>query len=492
MTRRIPALLLVFAVTACSGVQRLDLGKSTSALAFRDRVDWTAAGDEAVGVLAGYLQTDTSNPPGNETRGAQYLAGVLAREGIASEIVEFAPGRGTLLARLPGDGTQRPLCLVSHIDVVPADGPKWPKDTQPFAGVVKDGVLWGRGALDMKGLGALEVMTLVWLHRLHVPLNRDVVLLAVADEEVASGGMRQAVEQLWPKIGCSHAVNEGGLGLRDMMFPGQTFFAVSVVEKGILWLKMTAHGPAGHGSTPLPGRAPERLLKAIAKLQAREQTPVMHASLRQSLAEAGHQHGGIAGYVLRHPGLHGMLVTGKLMDNPASRAALTNTVNVTGMQGGSEPNVVPSEVSATLDCRLLPGVKPAAFLASLRRIVDDPEVTFDVLYEAEASESPIDDPWFRALARHAIEGRPHAAVGPVLSVGFTDSLFLRPKGVHAYGLVPFEISQEEAATMHGANERVSTENVRRGLRVLLGAVLDVSSQAAGQNGQALSLPGQAR
>ena len=139
---------------------------------------------------------------------------------------------------------------------------------------------------------------------------------------------------------------------------------------------------------------------------------------------------------------------------------------------------MPAEVWAQLDCRLLPGHKPADMLLELTRLIDDPNIRFEVLHQAEANESPADDPFYRALARHAVEGRTHAVVGPVLSPGFTDSLHLRPLGVRAYGFVPFAASQEETGSMHGENERVSSENVRDGLRALFAAVVDVTALPA--------------
>src|SRR5205823_6200396 len=158
------------------------------------------------------------------TLGAEYLARILSAEGIESEIVEFAPGRGSLIARLPasGEGKQKPLCLLSHVDVVPAEADRWPKDTQPFSGAIdKEGTIWGRGALDMKGMGILELMTMIWIHRLKVPLDRELILLAVADEEVDSRGVKEMIK-IWDRIGCSEVVNEGGMGIRNLLFEGQT------------------------------------------------------------------------------------------------------------------------------------------------------------------------------------------------------------------------------------------------------------------------------
>jgi acetylornithine deacetylase/succinyl-diaminopimelate desuccinylase-like protein len=466
-------LLFVAALAACTTTPRPLRDPPTHAPL--PQLDWEAAGRESAQILSAYLQVDTVNPPGNETRGAEFLAAILQREGIDSEILEYAPGRGSLIARLKGSGKEKPICLLSHVDVVGFEAGDWKHP--PLSGHIDaDGVVWGRGALDMKGLGVVELMTLVWLKRLGVPLTRDVVLVAVADEEVDNGGARFLVEQQWDKLGCSHLVNEGGIGVTTPLVPGKTLYAISVAEKGLLWLRMKAKGASGHGSTPMPGRAPERLLRAIEKIRQRPQQPSLHGSLYQMLGEVGHARGGTMGFVLKRPFWVRNLAVSELLKEPAAKAAITNTVQVTGFSGGEQPNVVPSEVTATLDCRLLPGTTPAQMLAELKKIVDDPEITFEVLHQSDANESPVDDPLYHALARHAVAGRSDALAGPVLSVGYTDSLVFRPKGVHAYGFAPFAITPEEGATMHGANERVSTANLRDGLRILLHAVVEVATE----------------
>ena len=469
------ALALALALGGCSSITPVaPIAAPTSARGWYDAVDWPKAGDEMVEVLRAYLRVDTINPPGNETRGAQFMGAMLAREGIPYEILEYAPGRGNIIARLEGAGTEPPLCLLSHLDVVTAETDKWKPGKGPLSGALDGGYIYGRGALDMKGLGALELMTMIWLKRLHVPLRRTVILLGVAAEETDSAGIQFVVDQHWGKINCSQSLNEGGLGIKDLLVPGQTVYTISVAEKGVLWLRMTAHGEAGHGSTPMPGRAPERLLRAIARLQARAPSPVIHPSIYELAARVGEDAGGIKGFVLEHPALVRMFVLGKLEESPPARATLYNTVNVTGFSGMKEPNVIPSEVSATLDCRMLPGVRPIDFFVEIKRTVDDPNVSFEILDQQAAGESTWDDPFFSALARHAVDGRPHVVAGPALSPGYTDSLFLRRKGVRSYGFMPFEVEQSEMNGFHGRDERVSVENVRRGLRTLFRAVVDVT------------------
>ncbi len=470
-------LLTVATSAACTVTPARDLGPLQPQTPARlAAVDWAAAGDEAVAWLSAYLQVDTTNPPGNETRGAEFLKAILAKEGIDGEILEFAPGRGSLVARLAGSGAEKPLCLMSHIDVVTAESANWAPGRGPLSGAIADGYVWGRGALDMKGQGILELAAMVQLKRHKIPLKRDVVLLAVADEEVDNLGTRFLIDKHWARIGCSHLLNEGGIGIRDVVYPGQTVFGVSVAEKGLLWLKMTARGKAGHGSTQLPGRAPDRLLQALDKLRARQLVAAVHPSLYESLAAAGRHGGGATGYVLQRPWLVDTLAVGKLMEEPGSRAMLANTCSITGFSGMHQPNVVPSEVSAQLDCRLLPGLKPEALLQELQALVGDDQVSWQVLHQAQATESPTDDPLFLALARHVLVGRSDAVVGPLLSVGFTDSMYARQVGVRAYGFLPVAVTRQVAETMHGADERMPVVEFKRGIRVLYGALLDVAAE----------------
>lgn len=481
MSRRL-RLSAVLLAAACATTPPPPTEAPPGVAAIADAVDWAKAGDEAAQVLAGYLRVDTFNPPGNETRGARYLAEVLEREGIAAELHEFAPGRSNLVARLPAaqPSGEKPLCLLSHIDVVPAEADAWPKGKGPLSGAIdEDGVIWGRGALDMKGMGVLELMTLVWLKRAAVPLTRDVVLLAVGDEEVDNLGMKHLVEHHWARLDCGQLVNEGGLGVKDLLFAGQTVFAVSVAEKGALWLEMTATGEAGHGSTPVPTRAPTRLVEAVKALSTRAPKPQLHAALYELLRRIGVQKGGATGFILQRPLLVDWFVTDRLMAKPPTRAGITNTCRVTGFAGrGSAPNVIPSRVSAVIDCRLLPGTTPEQVLAELKSLVQHIDgIEFTVLNADAANESTWRDPFFDALARQVVRGRGDAVAGPVLSPGYTDSLLARPRGTRAYGMVPFEVTQAELGTMHGRDERVSKANVTRGLEVLFRAVVDVSAVA---------------
>lgn len=439
-------------------------------------LDWDALGQETAELLSAYLQIDSSNPGGSETDAAEWLASFLAAEGISSEILEYAPERGSLIARLEGTGEQPPLCLVSHLDTATAEPERWQHD--PWSGLIdEDGVVWGRGALDMKGLGAVEFMTMALLARQGVALRRDVWLLAVADEEVSNQGIQHVAEQRWDDIGCSHVVNEGGIGIRDMFFEGQHIYTVSVGEKGVLWMRMVAEGEPGHGSVPIAGRgAPERLIRAAQAVRERDLEPVWHPALLELLDNVGAHHGGLSGAVLQRPGLVRALLKKRFLANPLTRAAVIDTANITGFGGAEKPNVLPGEVWASVDSRLQPGVTSEDMVERLTAVVDDPQVRFEIDHAFLAGVSEwTDDPFYDALTRHVVADQPDAVAGPVISVGYTDSVFLRGLGARAYGVAPFLCTQEEIATMHGDDERLSTDNLRHGLKTLYSAVLDVAA-----------------
>ncbi len=444
--------------------------------------NWQVAGDEAAQTLSHYIQVDTVNPAGHEDRAVAFLGDILDKEGIPWTSYPFEVGRSSLVARLKATGTptEPPLCLLSHTDVVPSEPKFWPADKGPLSGVISDGYVWGRGALDMKGMGVLELESMIQLKRLNVPLHRDVILLAVGDEEVDSGGVRELVKDHWADIGCSQSVNEGGLGLENLLFKGQTLYGISVAEKGIAWVKMTATGPAGHGSRPDPIQAPHVLARAAYALEQYKPDIHWHWSLMELFHNVSRTQTGLTRFVLSNPGLTKLALRGRFTHDPATRAVLINTINLTNFSGGTSPNVVPTEASATLDCRLLPGTTPDDMLATLRALVPDPAIRFELLQGRNSNESPTQDSLYQALAKYAVldgagNQRKNAVAGPVLSVGFTDSLILRPVGVHAYGFVPFEVTLDEAGTMHGNGERVSVANIRNGLRILYSAVKEVSA-----------------
>jgi len=439
----------------------------------REAVDWEAAGDEAARWLSEYIQIDTVNPPGNERDGAMWLGELLESEGIPTQIIEQGDNRASLIARLEGSTDQPPLCLLSHIDVVTSEADKW--EVAPLSGEIRDGSVWGRGALDMKGMGIVEATAMIQLARTHTALKRDIVLLAVADEELGGMGIQDLAANHWDTIGCSHVINEGGLGLVDGLFEGQTVHAISVAEKGVLWARLVANGEPGHGSTIDEGEAPLALLEAMERVEERFRSkPHFDPSMREMLRRVGAHKGGLTGAILRSRVGVGLFVRPKLRSDSTTAAVITDTVHLTGMGGaGGSTNVVPSTSWASYDCRLLPGSDPLERFAELQALTEDlPGVHWELEDHTAANSSPWEDPLFDTIARYAVEDRPEAVAAPVLSPGFTDSIYLRPLGVRAYGYVPFELDRDQASTMHGNNERISLDNLRDGTRVLFSILVD--------------------
>ncbi|MBA3555412.1 MAG: M20/M25/M40 family metallo-hydrolase [Gemmatimonadales bacterium] len=427
--------------------------------------DFDALAEETTRRLAEYLRIRTVNPPGNETAGARWLQHVLRGEGIESEIFESSPGRGNLYARLRGNGKRRPIVLLSHIDVVPATASAW--KVAPWAGKIHDGQVWGRGALDMKGMAIVELMTLIALERRGVPLSRDIILIANADEETGSTGAEWFAREKSELIrDAEFLINEGGsnqLG-RDGKIE---YYGVAVTEKLPYWLRLTVRGSPGHGSIPRPDNAAARLARALGRIGGHE-TPLQvtppaaqffrDLSTRESdpqrrrwLADPAR--------ALREPEGR-RFFTSNLYFN----ALLRNTISVTVMQGSNKTNVIPPEASAELDVRLLPGTAPATFLAELRRVIADTTVEITPLRpDREASTSPLRGPLIDAIRETVQAMDPGALITTPMLAGYTDSYYYRALGIGAYGLDPFRVTEAEDQTVHGNDERVSLANIRFGV-----------------------------
>src|SRR5437899_9729111 len=339
--------------------------------------DWAALGDEATALLSQYLRINTTNPPGNEIVAARWLAQVLRRDGIEARIFEPAPGKANLYARLAGDGSSRPIILLNHMDVVLASPDYWSVD--PFSGLTKDGYIWGRGSLDMKGEAIAQLMTMLILKRAHVPLRRDIIFLATSDEEIGAGvGAAWIAEQQAPLVkDAEFLLNEGGLTRADG-HGGVEFYGIGTTEKSPFWLDVTAHGTAGHGSRPTPDNPVHRLVRALNRIAA-WQTPL---TVTPTVERYLHDLATIETDVARRAWLAD--VRAALKDSAAARALtadltynalLRNTISITGLKGSDKTNVIPPVASAALDVRLLPGQNPAAFLADLVRVVGDSAVT---------------------------------------------------------------------------------------------------------------------
>lgn len=425
-------------------------------------IDWQAVTDEATGLLSEYLRFDTTNPPGNEAAACAWLSELLAAEGVEHEVVSTGPGRASLLARIRGDGTGgRALLLLNHIDVVPAEPERWSRE--PFGGAVLDGYIWGRGAIDMKGMGIVQLLVLLLHRRLGLPLRRDLAFLAVADEET---GGRQGIEYLDERhpalLDCAFVINEGGAGTPELFGVQRPVFQVTVAEKSPLWLRLIAHGTPGHASVPHDDNPADRLVRALARLHGWKQ-PLRLTPPVAAYFDALH-HAGLIGRP--GPALREALAA----DIPRMRAMQSNTLTVTTLQAGIKTNVIPSHAEATLDVRLVPGYDAEAFLNELYAQIDDPLIRIETLFTSSTTTSPTTTELWRAIEEGAREVIEDAVVVPSVSTGFTDSRVFRRRGIPAYGFMPVLLGPDDASRTHGHDERLSIDNLRLALQIMYAVV----------------------
>jgi acetylornithine deacetylase/succinyl-diaminopimelate desuccinylase-like protein len=428
-----------------------------------------AAGDKvyedmAVDLLQRYLQIDSTNPPGNELQGALFYKEVLEREGIPVELDEFAPGRANLFATLKGSGARRPIIVSNHIDVVPADASRW--SVSPFSGAVKDGSLYGRGAVDMKGEGIVQLVAFIRLKRERLPLERDVMFLATADEEVAFGGARRALSpQGWRErlLTAEYFVTEGGENrVSDDGKP--IYFGVQAAQKAPYWLTLKTTGRPGHGSRPIADAALNRLIRAL------ERVRLWRSELRvlPSVAKFFHDQAAMTApprsewYQDVASAIKSPEVARALYDGDESLSSLLrDTVSITVVRAGYKTNVIPGTAEAELDVRLLPGRSPEAFLAEIKKVIDDPTVEI-VPPESftPAAESAIDSELFRVIERTLHERYPGVPVTTKLGTGATESSLFRPLGIVSYGFTPLLLTTAEDASQHSDDERVPLRTLR--------------------------------
>lgn len=426
-------------------------------------IDWREVGREAGEVLAEYLRIDTTNPPGNERVAMEFLAALLARDGVESELLAQDPARPNLLARLRGAGREPALVLLHHADVVPA-GPGW--SVEPFAGVERDGWLWGRGALDCKSLGVMHLFALRLLARLEVPLEREVWLLSVSDEERGGGAGAQWLcrEHAGLFSEASDLLGEGGVGLQ--MPNGESLWLPSYAEKGILWLELSAQGGGGHAALGGGGPA-ERVARVLARLSEKAPevfiTPEAERNLRSLAGRARFP----LSLLLSRPRspLTRRLVRSAARKNEWARTLMCTTMAVTSLEAGAAENQLPTSCRAILDCRLHPADRREACLARVAEEASREGVTVRETLYAPPSRSPVDTPLFSILTETLRRLGPTPHVAPALFPGTTDNRFFRELGLCCYGLLPVMLpfGQHE---VHGPDERIERSQLERGCRIM--------------------------
>jgi len=419
--------------------------------------------EEATRLLAEYVRLDTTNPPGHESLACDWLARILDAEGVPYERYALDPARPSLIARLAGDGTAGgPLLLLNHTDVVPAEASHWQED--PHSGLVHDGYVWGRGAVDMKGMAVLELLTLLACRRLGIPLHRDLVFAAVADEEAGGTfGIDFLADQHPDALDCDFVINEGGTGAGEIFGVRRPVFHVGIAEKGPLWLRLSATGTPGHGSVPHDDNALERIVRALGRIQAWERPTHLTAEV-SAYFDALHCAG-----ILPQPPTPEVL-RALAAEHPRLHSMQTNSIAVTTLTSGVRPNVIPAEAAATIDVRLVSGYNPERFLAELRGVIDDPRVRVETIFSSSTPASPMDSPLYCAIGEAVEAICPGAAVVPSVSTGFTDSRVFRRRGIPAYGFMPLLLEPPDMGTVHGNDERLSITALGLGLRILFEVV----------------------
>lgn len=437
--------------------------------------------EEVTNLLSDLIKINTTNPPGNETEAARYLGETLNKEGFNCEFFESAPGRGSVITRIKGTGEKPNLLLLSHLDVVAANPKEWNVD--PFRGVVKDGFVWGRGAIDMKSMTAMEVMVMKLLKRNNAQPKGDIILAATADEEKGGeAGAGWLVRNHPEKIQAKYVINEGG-GLA-IPINGKNIFTIQTAEKGILWLRIKAKGKPGHGSVPgVADNAILRINKVVEKLGNYRSKISLVPTVKQFLNGIAKENKLVQqalAILLQNPAAGDQILDMLAQKDKAMaeevRAMLRMTIAPTIIHGGVKENIIPSECEAVFDCRILPGQNPADAINEIKNLLKDadPEkLEFETIQASEPSESPMDTSLYDQIVDVLKEFQPNDSAAPILLTGGTDSRFFRKIGSICYGFQPIRADMpygEILETIHGIDERISTENLVFGTSVLYNIV----------------------
>ena len=424
-----------------------------------------------VELLQKLIRFNTTNPPGEEAECIGYLRGLLTEAGIESTVLERTPNRPNLIARIPGAGKAPPLLVYGHVDVVTTENQKW--DHDPFDGQLIDGVIWGRGALDMKGGVAMLVSAFLRANAEGLQLPGDIILAIVSDEEAGGDdGAKFLVEQhadLFKDV--RYALGEfGGFSLH---VGGKRFYPIMVAEKQVCWMKATEHGQGGHGSIPIRGGALAKLAHMLKQLDENPLPIHVTPAARLMFDPMANGIGGLNGLILKQ--LTNPALANQVLNLLGDRGALfmpllRNTVSPTILHGSSKINVIPPEASVELDGRLLPGFTPDTMIKELRAIIGN-EVDIEVLrYDPGPAE--LNMGLFNTLANILHEADPIGIPIPLLLSGVTDARFFSRLGIQTYGYLPMTLPEDMnfAQTIHAANERVPAAAIEFGSQAIYQAL----------------------
>lgn len=416
---------------------------------------------DPIDLLSEFVGVDTINPPGNESRAVDFYAKIFEEEGIEYFTGESAPGRGNIWARIKG-GDKPALILLQHTDVVPASKDYW--ETDPMVAEIRDGYLYGRGVIDMKGAGISQLISFIRLHRENKQLNRDLVFLATADEE--AGGLYGAgwMIENHPEVfeGAGYLINEGGSGLK---INDDTVFSIEVTQKVPVWLRLIATDEPGHGSSPRATSSVSRIIHALniirenpfpARIIPAVDTYFKSLSLNMS-GENAESFADIKQAIKQEGFLE------KLQEFSPSYHALTrDTCSLTMLQGSQKINVVPPVAKAEVDCRMLPDRSADEFIEDFNNLIQSAGVEVELVLAFAPAVSSTNSEFFQHIKSITASMHPGSRVAPAVSTGFTDSHFTRELGIDSYGFNPIIFDPKDFSGVHGNNERVKVSSYLQG------------------------------
>jgi acetylornithine deacetylase/succinyl-diaminopimelate desuccinylase-like protein len=443
----------------------------------------SAATGETTRLLVDLIRVDTSNPPGREGAIAELLAPRFKALGFEVDIIATpAPGKSHFVARLRGDGSKRPVLMAAHADVVGVEREHW--TLNPFGGVVQDGYVFGRGAVDFKGGMAVFARAAMMLAEHKIPLSRDVIFLAEADEEGALAyDASWLAEHHWSKIDCEFALNEGG-----WIIKGQTgrvqYVSISTADKSSIGVIVTAKGTSTHSSMPRPDNAIFMLSRALARLaQYRTEVTLVPSTRRFFRALARTSSPPLSTHFLNLIGDDPALVHQadlEISKDPLLHAIMRNTIAPVLLNAGFRSNVIPGSAEATINVRIVPGTDPMDVVRELQRAIADPAIDVRLATPSPGPSrlqpSSEDTELYRALEKQARLHFDGSEVTPYLFQAGTDAGAWRSRGVPVYGIYPYPIDKDDLERMHGNDERVSVESLRQGTEFIYQTLVDVAGR----------------
>ena len=421
--------------------------------------------NEAIELLSSYIRLNTTNPPGNEHLATDFFARILKAEGITYRVYESRPGRTSIRAEIKGSGKREPLILLHHMDVIAAKKDEWSFD--PFGGEIIDGYVCGRGALDTKSLGIMQLLSMFDVHHNKVALNRDLVFLATADEESgADCGVEYLLREHRSDFPAGLVLNEGSY-VAEGIVPGRLLAMISPGEKGPCWIKLKRKGIPGHGSTPHGDNALERLTQAVNRLIDYRVAPKVTSIVAEYFRRMAPSWEFLKPFVEdgQESTLLKIIEDNGLLAVPQIKAMLANTISLNSLHSGNKVNVIPSYAEAEVDTRLLPGQGISEWIELLKHLMDDIEIKIEFIMKGEGNSSDMYTESYRIIEQALLDHYPGAIAAPYLMLGTTDSRFFRELGMLSYGFCPAVIPADHLKSIHGTDEKIAVKSMVKGTEI---------------------------